>query len=167
MAKEKKPKSKSKSSVKSRILLAGFFVTSIAILPTTVLLFFGMLPSVIARFVDRSKLKTQTLTISFMNFAAVFPFWFQLIQQEHILRNALDILLDPLHIVIMYGGAVMGYLIDWGLTGIVASMMVQKGQNRLKLIRKTQQELIKRWGEEVSGEIPLDPFGFPVVSKKE
>ncbi|MCB1551836.1 MAG: hypothetical protein KDJ26_07545, partial [Alphaproteobacteria bacterium] len=100
---------KKKKSVKSRILLAGFFVTSIAILPTTILFFFGMLPSVVARFVDRSKQKTQTLTISFMNFAAVFPFWFQLIQREHKLDESLQILLNPMNIIIMFSGALMGY----------------------------------------------------------
>lgn len=165
MAKAKKKTTSKKSGAKHRVLLAGLFVTSIAILPTTILLFFGMLPSIIARFIDRSKLKTQTLTIAFLNFAAVFPFWFELIHGEHVLRRALDILIDPLHIVIMYGGALMGYLIDWGLSGIVSSMMIQKGQGRLKQIRKTQKELVDRWGIEVSGTIPLDANGFPIAKK--
>lgn len=155
-------KGRSKKSAKSKVLLVGFFLTSLAILPTTVLFFFGMLPSVVARFVDRTKQKYQTITVAFMNFAAVFPYWYQLVQRSHTLDETLSILTTPINVVIMYAGAVMGYLIDWGLSGIVAAMMVQKGQNRLKYIKKVQQDLIKRWGDEVTGDIPLDPQGFPV-----
>jgi len=149
------------NSFKYRILLAAAFMTSVAILATTVLFFFGMLPSIIARFVDRSSQKTKTLTITFMNLAAVFPFWYQLVQKDHSLAHTLEILTDPLNIVIMYSGALVGYLIDWGLSGIVATMMVQKGYNRLKQITKMQQDLVARWGEEVTGELPLDRYGFP------
>ncbi|HOO50118.1 MAG TPA: hypothetical protein PLK94_02400 [Alphaproteobacteria bacterium] len=162
-----KQKSKGKKSIKHRVLLVGFFLTSVAILPTTVLFFFGMMPSIVARFIDTSSQKMRTLTITFMNMAAVFPFFFQLIQKGHSLDHTLEILTDPLNIVIMYGGAFMGYLIDWGLSGIVATMMVQKGHTRLKQIKKTQQELITRWGEEVTGEIPLDRFGFPVKNEED
>lgn len=160
-------KKKTKKTFKSRVLLVGFFLTSLAILPTTVLFFFGMLPSIVARFIDRTKQKTQTLTISFMNFSAVFPFWYKLVQDGHKLDGTLYILTDPVNVVIMYGGAFMGYLIDWALSGIVASIMVQKGQARLKQIKKQQQDLAKRWGEEVAGEIPLDMSGFPVSRPKD
>lgn len=82
-------------------------------------------------------------------------------QQGHKFDQAINILMDPLHIIIMYGGAFMGYMIEWGLSSIVSVLMVQKGKSRLEQIKKMQKELIARWGPEVSGDTPLDRFGFP------
>jgi len=158
---------KKKASFKSNLLLVAFLLASVAVLPTTVLFFIGLMPTIVARLVDQSKQKSRTLTIGFMNFAACFPFWYRLVQNGHTFDRALEILSDPLTIVIMYSGAVVGYVIDWGLSGIVASMMVQKGHKRLEDIKNIQQELANRWGEEVSGDMPLDPHGFPLASKKE
>lgn len=163
MAKAKKKKTTSKS----RLLLVAFLLSAVAVLPTTTLFFIGLLPTIIARFVDKSRQKNRTLTIGFLNFAACFPFWFKLVNNGHTFDRAIEIIADPLNIVIMYSGALTGYLIDWGLSGIVASMMVQKGHKRLNDIKKIQESLIERWGGEVSGDIPLDAQGFPVVPKKE
>ncbi|HNQ91439.1 MAG TPA: hypothetical protein PKI93_00740 [Alphaproteobacteria bacterium] len=160
-------KKKKQNSLKSRVLLVAFLLSAVAVLPTTTLFFFGLLPSIVSRFVDRSRQKNRTLTIGFMNFAACFPFWYKLVNGGHTFDRAVEILADPLNIIIMYGGALMGYLIDWGLSGIVASMMVQKGYKRLKDIKKTQEALVERWGPEVSGDMPLDIHGFPSAPKNE
>ncbi len=153
---------KKKKSYKSNVLLAAFLLAALAVLPTTLLFFIGMLPTFVSRLADRSRQKSRTMTIGFMNFAACFPFWYMLLQSGHTFDKAVEVLADPLHIIIMYSGAVAGYLIDWGLSGIVATIMVQKGHKRVKDIKKIHDELIERWGPEVSGDLPLDPNGFPI-----
>lgn len=160
-------KKKAKRTYKSNLLLSAMLLASVAVLPTTILLFFGLLPTIVARFVDQSHQKNRTLTIGFINFAACFPFWYDLVRSGHTFDKAVEIMTDPVHIVIMYAGALAGYLIDWGLGGIVATLMVQKGHKRLKEIEVEQKKLIERWGEEVSGTVPLDQFGFPVENSRE
>lgn len=167
MAKKSSSSKSKKKGVRGRLLLAGLLLTSLAILPTTVLFFIGMLPAIICRFVDHSRLKQRTLTVAFMNFAAVFPFWYKMVTTDHNFEQTVNILTEPMNIVIMYGGALLGYMIDWGVSGIVSSMVVQKGQNRLRKIKELQSELVERWGEEVSGEIPLDAQGFPLKQKQD
>lgn len=159
-------KKKSKKVVfKSRLLLSMMLLTSIAVLPTTIIFFIGMLPTFAARMTDQGKQKTRVLTVGFMNFAACFPFWYKLMQGGHKFDFAVSLVLDPFNIVVMYGGALVGYMIEWGLSGFVAGLMVQRGRKRLEDIKKTQVELVERWGSEVAGDRPLDRFGFPVETK--
>lgn len=169
MAKQeaKKKKSKMNSPFKSRLLLVGMLLTSIAVLPTTLLIFIGMMPTIIARFTEKTRQGTRVLTIGFMNFAGCFPFWFKLMQSGHKFEAAVALVTDPFNIVIMYGSAVVGYMIEWGLAGFVAGLMVQKGRKRLDEIKKIQEDITKRWGPEVTGDIPLDRFGFPVSNNEQ
>lgn len=153
-------------SWQARVMLAVFAVASVVFLPTTVLLFVGMLPTVVARVVDRTPERTKSLTVGFMNFAGCFPFWYQLVESGHKIDNAMLILSDPMTIVIIYASALVGYGIEMVMTVIVAGLMVQKGQSRLKSIKSHQEEMVKKWGPEVTGEIPLDQYGFPVENKK-
>ncbi len=165
MADDKKDKPKSKSG-QSKILLSAMALTAVAVLPTTVILFIGMMPTIVVRITDKSKDRSRVLTVGFMNFAACFPIWFQLVKGGHKFDVALSLVADPFNIVMMYAGALIGYLIEWSLSGFIAGMMVQRGHKRLEAIKKTQEEIIERWGREVSGEIPLDIYGFPVEHKE-
>lgn len=147
---------------RERIMLAIFMVASVVFLPITALLFVGMLPTVMARLTDNSKERTKVLTVGFMNFAGCFPFLYQLVDMGLKLENSLTMLSDPITVVIIYSAAVLGYGIDWVVTNMVATIMVQKGRNRLENIKKTQENLVRQWGPEVSGDIPLDSYGFPL-----
>ena len=160
------PKKTAKNSAQKRIMLIFMVLTSIALLSSTIIFFVGMLPTIAARLADKTRQRSRVLTIGFMNFAACFPFWFKLMQQGHKTDNAVAIITDPMTIIIMYGGALVGYLIEWSLSGFVAGMMVQKGRRRLETIKKTQEDMIARWGKEVSGEVSLDINGFPIEAKE-
>ena len=65
-------------------------------------------------------------------------------------------------IVVMYSAAAIGYLIDWAMTGLVSGILYDRGQKRTVTIQKKQEELVERWGKEVTGTIPLDEYGFPL-----
>lgn len=155
---------KKNKSAKRNLLLSAMLITSVALLPTTIVFFVGMMPTIVARVTDRTVKRTRALTVGFMNFAGCFPIWFQLMQKGHNFENAVMLILEPLNVVIMYGGALVGYMIEWALAGVVAGMMVQKGHKRLKDIQKAKEDLIARYGTEVTGDLPLDIHGFPVDS---
>lgn len=162
----KKTTSNGAGAGKKKVMLLFMVLTSVALLPTTVIFFIGMMPTIAIRLSDRTKNRTRVMTIGFMNFASCFPFWFKLMQSGHKFDNAVNIILDPLNLSIMYAGAVVGYLIEWSLAGFVAGLMVQRGRKRLEAIKKMQEDMVERWGREVSGEIPIDINGFPVESKE-
>lgn len=145
-----------------QLLLVVFFVTAVVFHPTTILLFVGMMPTIAARLVDRSKARTKVLTVGFLNFAGCFPYWFKLVEQGHKFENVLQILSNPTTIVVMYAAAGIGYLVEWAVSNVIAGLMVQRGKKRLEDIEKIQSDLVTRWGPEVTGDLPLDSAGFPI-----
>ena len=148
-----------------QLLLIIFLLTAVVFLPTTVLLFIGMLPTIVARLVDRSRSRTKVFTVGFLNFAGCFPFWFKLVEQGHEFEDVLKILSAPTTIIIMYVAAGIGYLVEWAVTNLVAGLMVQRGKKRLEDLEKYQEALVTKWGPEVTGEMPLDQSGFPIEGK--
>ncbi len=138
------------------------FITAVVFVPTTVLLTIGMLPTMVASFVDNSKEKMLGLTIGAMNLAGCTPFVLQLWTGSHTMPSAIEILSDPFTIVVMYFAAGIGYMIEWSFTGMVAIFMTEKAKARLEEIEKECTELERTWGREVTGQIKLDDNGFPL-----
>ena len=163
MAKKAKKK---KLGFKGQILLVIFLITAVVFIPTTVLLFVGMIPTFVARLTDQTPERVKGLTVGFMNFAGCFPFWLDMVQIGHELETALQILVQPRTIVVMYAAAAAGYLIDISMTRIVAGLMAQRGKSRLAEIQKQQERMVRRWGVEVTGDIPIDQYGFPLERKE-
>ncbi len=165
MPKKKVKGKKLKLSWKGQIILLFSVITALALLPTTLLMMFGMLPTMVAAFTDKTEEKTKGLTVGAMNMAGCFPFVLELWTSSHTPEKAFAIITDPLTVVIMYAAAGMGYMIDWTLTGVIATFLSERGKSRLVEIEKRQKELVERWGREVTGELPLDARGFPLEQR--
>ncbi len=143
------------------MLSAMGFIAMIVFLPTTIFLFFAMMPTLVASLVDRSGKGTRALTVGAMNLAGSTPFLLELWTGGHTAENALTLISNPRTIIVIYCAAGIGYLIDWAMSGIVATVMIQRSASRLKEIKKRQADLVERWGQEVTGLLPLDAYGFP------
>jgi len=97
-----------------------------------------------------------------MNLAGCSPFLLDLWMKGHNFEKSFSILSDPMAVVVMYAAAAVGYLIDWAMVGLIENILYQKGLARQKSIKKTQGDLIERWGPEVTGDVALDEYGFAV-----
>ncbi len=157
-----KKKKRKKGSSWTHIMLAGIILLSIVFLSSAVILFIGLLPMFVAFFADRSKKKTKAITVGAMNVAGCVPFLMELWMADGSMAKALSIILDPMAVIVIYAAAGVGYLIDWAVTVVVASLLYQRGVARQEAIEKRQKELKERWGEEVSGSVTLDHEGFPI-----
>lgn len=163
-ASTKKRKKKQSFGWKGQIFLICLLLASVMFASLAVIVVVGMVPTIVAAIVDRSEGRMRALTIGAMNFAGCAPFMLEIFKKGNSLETSIAYMLEPRTIVVIYFAAAMGYLIDWAMTGIVSSVLVQKTKNRLRDIQKSQKELTERWGVEVTGTIPLDEFGFPVES---
>lgn len=167
MAKTKNKIRKRRGGIRGQLLSLFAFITAVVFMPTTILLFIGMLPTLVAGLVDRTGKGTKALTVGSMNLAGCAPFLFDLWKRGQTADNALMIITDPRTIIVVYCAAGIGYLIDWAMSGIVATIMIQRSGFRLKEIKNRQATLVERWGPEVTGNMPLDAEGFPLDDKDE
>lgn len=159
MAKEKK-KSKGKKSGgmtwKMRMYLVMIIALSLIFLPTSMLLFFGMLPTLIAFFMSAKGIGARASTVAGMNLAGCVPFVFKLWSTGNDFEASIAIITNLNYMSIIYLAAAFGYMIDWVMTGIVSSFLYQKGLARMKAIKKRQEKLKENWGEGVTGRQALD-----------
>lgn len=175
MAKDKKKKQAAEDAVEAPVKKAkkkGTFIMgpflimvllmALLFLPTTLLLFAGMLPSVAAFMVDKHRKKATALSVAALNLVGCSPFLFELWRSGNTVQEALDIVSDPMVIIVMYSAAGVGYVIDWVVSSIAGSFLFQRDELRIKFIESRQKELVERWGHEVKGEVKLDNEGFPL-----
>ncbi len=165
MAKEKKTKNKKKNGnklgFKGIVIGVGSVLSAALFLPTTVFLFFGMMPTMAAYFADR-KGGWKAITIGAMNIAGCTPFLLHLWTTHNTVTYALGLITDPRAVIVIFSAASIGLLIEWAMSGIVITIMTQRSKTRLMDIDKRLKNMAERWGEEVAGKMPLDEYGFPL-----
>ncbi|MCK5284003.1 MAG: hypothetical protein KAJ86_00290 [Alphaproteobacteria bacterium] len=159
---------KRKGKLSSKRQIVFIFIVSVAVvfLPTTIILIIGLLPSFVSVFVDKSKKKITPITVGALNLAGCSPFLFELWVQGNTVGDAMRIIADPMSVVVMYSAAAVGYLLDWAVTGMISGFLYQKGIVRQDVIVNRQNELVSRWGKEVTGAIRLDEYGFAVEKER-
>lgn len=161
-------RSRKKTARQNQMFLILGILLSVIILPSAIIVFFGMLPTlVVAFFIDRRRRKSLTVTVGAMNLAGTTPFLIRLWDHGHKPDEAFSIIGQPFTIVTIYMAASVGYLINWAVTGLVTSLKAENGKGRLKQIEKQKKELERRWGREVTGKLQLNSYGFPVESEEE
>ncbi len=152
---------KTKLSWRGRIILMAAVAMAIVFLPTSFMLGIGMLPTFVALLIDRSRGKLKALTVGAMNLAGCLPFILELWVQGHNFQNAVMFMTQPRTIVVMYFSAAIGYMIEWAVSNITTSIVLERGKARIKEIEKIHEDMEEKWGKEVSGKLPLDQYGFP------
>jgi len=156
MAKKNKSKNPKNKKIKKkkgppiRLYLFILAVCAAVFVPTTLLFFVCLLPSVIASMVDQHPQKTLGITVGAMNFAGTLPPWLQLLETGHTLGISVDLITNPSVIMIAYGAAAIGYLIYWYVTPFISTIMVGRTEHRVKEITKEQDRLVDKWGESVT-----------------
>lgn len=161
MAKAAKRTKVKKAGWGLQVLLIVVLLAAILFMPTTILLVFGMLPTIVAALIDRRG-GARAISVGAMNLCGCTPFLLDLWTKSHTADYAVGLITDPRTIIVMYSAAAIGYMIDWALSGIIATIMIQRSTSRLEAIRDRQEEMVVRWGREVTGEMTLDSEGFPI-----
>ncbi len=149
-------------SWQGQLILVILILCGVLFAATTIILLAGMLPTIVAAYLDKTKEKMRGITIGAMNLAGCTPFIMQLWLENPTMETSLNILSDPFVWMIMYSAAAIGYCIEWVVVGAISIFVEERAQLRVKSIEKQQEQLRTRWGKEVSGEVALDEYGFPL-----
>jgi hypothetical protein len=151
------------NTLSAQMMMVLLAIGGIIFLPTTLLLMVGMLPAIVALLVSMKGDVSRGYCVAATNLVGCSIFVLQLWGMGHTFENSIKIIMNPINIIIIYGIASLGYLLDYLLSGMVGSVLQQRAKGRLLKIRDRQQELIDQWGAKVTGNIPLDEDGFPVI----
>ena len=131
-------------------LSIGFVALIILSLPSVVIIFFGMLPTIVAFIIDRSKRRYASFCVGGINFCGVFPYLMDLWGHSNTMDMSIRILTDVFSLVIMYGAASFGWMLYITLPPVIAAFLSVIAQHKLSALRASQRQLIEEWGEDVS-----------------
>ncbi len=153
------PRPKAKGS--PFVLVVLVLVSAVIISPPTVLLlFFGMLPSIVAFIIERTKPRYAAICVSAMNFSGVFPYLLDSWSGNHSVAEAMSMLTNVFSLMVMYGSSAFGWLIFIAVPPVVATFLAVINERRIAQLRKRQREIIAEWGIGVAGEKP--PAAKPI-----
>ena len=141
-------------TLRKAIWFVVFLLTMMMLsLPTVIMFFLGMLPSLVAWVIDRSEGKHATFCVSGLNFSGLFPFLMEVWFINHSTDNAIRILTDVFNLMIIYGAAAFGWLLYIAVPPVVTTFLSVMSQHRMTILKTTQSDIIEEWGEKVASTI--------------
>ncbi len=131
-------------------------------LPTVMLVFFGLLPSIVAWIIDRADQKYATSCVFGMNFSGLFPFLTDIWFKDHSVDAAVGIMTNVFDLFIIYGSAAFGWMMYIVLPPVITTFLSAMSDRRLDTLRTSQKKIIEEWGENVANVVdPLEPGSPP------
>ncbi|MCW8835709.1 MAG: acyl-CoA synthetase [Rhodospirillales bacterium] len=146
------------------VMIALLMVVS---LPTVALMFFGMLPTIVAYLIDRTPQKYATFCVGAMNFSGVFPYLMDLWMRSNSLATAMGMLTDVFTLVVIYGAAGFGWMLFNAIPPVVGVFLVSISGRRILALEEAQAELVKEWGQEVTGKTKSTPLSTGMMMDEE
>lgn len=142
---------KTSISLWRKLMSGGALLILVMATPGTVLvLFFGMLPTGVAFVVDSSRGKYAASSVGGMNFAAMFPFLFDLWMHGNSVSAASAVLTDAFAMTAIYAAAAFGWILHLGVPAVACAIHRVTSVGKIARLRMRQQRLIAAWGEEVA-----------------
>ncbi len=134
------------------LLWAFALACLLAVFPGLVMLFlFGMLPTLVAFWIDRTPQKYSAYCLGALNFSGVFPSLLELWTGKNNVAQAWEIIsADPFNMAIMYGSAGVGMALYIFLPSLIVAFMTVIAQHRIADLRARQRELVKVWGTDIT-----------------
>ena len=139
--------------------LTVFVFASPFIMPTLLLLFLGMLPTMVAMITDSDRQKSSAIAIGSLNFAGITPFIIDLWMKGQTMANVFRILTEPSSWLVMLGAAGVGQLVVFAIPPVLASFTTVRYEARLKVLKENMESLKSTWGPEVATTKPVNKIG--------
>ena len=137
----------------AKLLLLIIAAPLIAVLlPTTMLLCLGLIPTAAVYLQDKTREKSFTITVGLLNLCGVLPSIGELWSRGQAMQVATETVVDPLFWLMAFGAAAMGWLIFSGMPPLIAAYYTMASEARVRNVIQKQQALVEMWGEEVRGD---------------
>lgn len=130
---------------------------AVALLPTTIIVVIGLVPSAVAFFVDGSRERLLGSTVLSLNIAGVLPAILRLWKTGHHMDNAISIITQPSVLIMILVPSGIGWLLYIYTPQIASKLVRKRAEGRMRALEKQQKELIEQWSPAVTNGIPLHP----------
>jgi len=135
-----------------KLAMIGMGLTAaLVVLPSTLILAVGLVPTAVAALVDHHPERAGTITVGSVNLAGALVVLMELWAGGHSLSLAGHLLAEPINWVIMYGAAGLGAGILNSVPSVFASFAVIRLKAQVAQLRRLQSDLVTEWGESVGG----------------
>ncbi len=132
-------------------LLATLMLMPIVSPSTSIIVFVGLLPTIVALIVDRTPRKCAVASVGGLNLAGVSPFLLDLWFNSPSMDFAMALITNPFVLVTMYGAAAVGWLLFAGLPLLTLRISEFTVERRIRSLQDRQGALLAEWGQDVVG----------------
>ena len=157
----KKAKAKAAPAKKGKAGAGRLFMTVALLalipfsLPTLMLLFAGMLPTLVAALTDRSNSRYAWICVGGLNFAGLAPAVLTLWFGHHEITYALHLVTSVRVMLMAYMAAACGWALYFIAPPIVMTVMAATTKRRASVLHSQLKKLEEEWGSEVQSKIAL------------
>jgi hypothetical protein len=130
------------------IVFVGTFM--LISLPTVILGFFGLLPTIVAWVVDRSSQKYAMFCVLGMNLSGLLPFLMEIWFENHSVDAATRIMTNVFDLMVIYGAAGFGWMLYVALPPVVTTFLTVMSERRVTVLKSNQKTIIDEWGKSVT-----------------
>lgn len=118
-------------------------------LPTLLLLFVGMLPTLVAVVAERGVSRYAWIAVGGLNFSGLAPWLFKLWFGNHTMAFAIDQILGITMLLAAYGAAAGGWLLYMCVPPAVQAVLSITSHRRRGVLVGAQKKLEEEWGQGV------------------
>lgn len=129
------------------LLVVGFISFAAA-----VMFLFGSLPTLAAWYRDNNSKKSLGYTVGLMNITCIFLAIKDLFSLGQNITQAMPTLQNHWYWLMIYMGAVVGYIIYNMTPKIVIKTLRWNFHGKIQELKRTQSQLLQQWGPDVAGE---------------
>ncbi len=119
-------------------------------LPTVIVLSLGMLPTMVARLIDRDDEHFASFCVGGLNMIGVFPYVLKLWTENHTVNAAVEMISDVFVLSVMYAAAGFGWLVYLSIPPVISAFLSVIAQRRMGSLRALQREIVEEWGPSVA-----------------
>lgn len=140
-----------KGTILGVIIGIVFALMAVILLPTTIVILVGLVPSAVAFFVDTSRERLLGSTVLCMNIAGLLPAVLRLWKQGHTMDMAITLISQPSVLVVILVSSGVGWLLYIYMPQFVSKLARKRAEVRIRTLERLQGELIEQWSKAVAG----------------
>ena len=130
-------------------LMTGILAASISFY-ALIFIVIGMLPTLVAKMIDRSSGKYASKIVGAFNYMGLLPFMFKVWGARSASHLVVDMVWDPATWFFTYSAAGLGWIVVIIAPKIALAAFATKTEMRINVLRDKQAALIEEWGEDVT-----------------